>query len=61
MTNIGIIVNYFGLEIKQQPIGTFLHQNNYTINIFKNFIMEDFNPTHIPLQQGLKLQQGTKN
>jgi hypothetical protein len=33
MTNIGIIVKCLGLKIKQQPIGTFLHQiNNYTIN-----------------------------
>jgi hypothetical protein len=49
MTNIGIIVKYLGLEIKQQPIGTFLHQSNYTVNLFKNFIMEEFNPTHCEL------------
>jgi hypothetical protein len=51
MPNTGIIVKYLGLEIKQKPMGTFLHQNNYTIYIFKSFIMEDFNPTHIPTER----------
>jgi hypothetical protein len=49
MSMMGELQFFLGLQIKQAKEGTFVHQANYTKDIFKKFKMDDSKPLLTPM------------
>ena len=55
MTNIGFMVYYLDIKVKQKEDGIFISQESYTKEILKKFKMDDCNPISILIECGIKL------
>ena len=60
MTDIGLMVYYLGIEVKQKKDGIFISQESYTKEILKKFKMGDCNPINTPMQCRIKLFKDDK-
>lgn len=55
MTDLGLMSNFLGMEIKQRKSEVFICQKKYAKEILKKFQMEDCKPMSIPMNQKEKL------
>nr|CAD40731.2 OSJNBa0072D21.17 [Oryza sativa Japonica Group]CAE05285.2 OSJNBa0084N21.3 [Oryza sativa Japonica Group] len=49
MSMMGELSYFLGLQIKQTPQGTFVHQTKYTKDLLKRFKMENYKPISTPI------------
>ena len=57
MIDIGLMVYYLGIEVKQQEDGIFISQEGYTKEILKKFNMNDCKPINTLVEYGIKLSK----
>ena len=57
MTNLGLLIQFLGLEIAQSQHGIKVHQPKYYLDFLKNFNMKYFNPINTPFLSGVKLEE----
>lgn len=57
MSDLGKMHYFLGLEVVQSDDGIFVSQKKYVREILSRFKMQDFNPTNIPVEFGLKLNK----
>ncbi|WVZ58076.1 hypothetical protein U9M48_008385 [Paspalum notatum var. saurae] len=55
MSLMGELQFFLGLQIKQGPEGTFIHQSKYTRDILKKFEMGDSKPMTTPMSTNTAL------
>ena len=55
MTDIGLMVYYLGIEVKQMEDEIFISQEGYAKDILKKFEMLNSNPVSTPVECGVKL------
>ncbi|WVZ63359.1 hypothetical protein U9M48_012996 [Paspalum notatum var. saurae] len=55
MSLMGVLRFFLGLQIKQGPEGTFVHQTKYTRDILKKFEMGDSKPMTTPMSTNTAL------
>lgn len=63
MTDLGLMLYYLGMEIRQKKNHFFVSQKAYVEKVLKNFGMENCQPTSTPIPPGTKLStygKGTK-
>ncbi|XP_070055323.1 uncharacterized mitochondrial protein AtMg00810-like [Nicotiana tomentosiformis] len=57
MTDVGLMLYYLDLEVKQMEDEIFISQESYTKEILKKFNMLDYNPVNTPIENGTKLSK----
>ncbi|KAH9657526.1 hypothetical protein KPL70_023114 [Citrus sinensis] len=57
MTDIGLMANYLGIEVKQKEEDIFISQESYAKEILKKFKMNDCKPISMPVEYGVKLSK----
>ncbi|KAK2988354.1 hypothetical protein RJ640_001539 [Escallonia rubra] len=60
MTDIGLMSNYLGIEVKQRDDGIFISQEAYAKEVLKRFNMKNCNPISIPIEVENKLSRHVK-
>lgn len=55
MLDLGKITYYLGIEVKQKETGITISQKAYAYCILNEVGLHDCNPTHIPMEPGMKL------
>jgi hypothetical protein len=57
MTDLGTLHYYLGVEVSQHSNQIFLSQTKYSIELLKNFGMEDCKSSLTPMEKKLKLSK----
>ncbi|XP_038985581.1 secreted RxLR effector protein 161-like [Phoenix dactylifera] len=57
MTDIGLMVYYLGIEVKQIEDGIFISQEGYAKEVLKRFKMDDSNSVSTSVECGVKLSR----
>ncbi|XP_023729900.1 secreted RxLR effector protein 161-like [Lactuca sativa] len=57
MSDLGRLTYYLGIEVKQEELGITINQEAYAQRILKEAGLHDCNPTHIPMEPGIKLSK----
>ena len=57
MTDIGLMTNYLGIEVKQMEDGIFISQEGYAKDILEKFEMLNSIPVSTPIECGVKLSK----
>ena len=57
MIDLGLLSQFWGLDIYQSNIEIKVNHSNYASYLLKNFIMKDFNPSKTPFLSGAKLEE----
>ena len=57
MSLMGELQFFLGLQIKQGPEGTFIHQAKYMKDVLKKFGMWDSKPMSIPMRMNTALDE----
>ena len=57
MSMMGELQFFFGLQIKQTPQGTFVHQAKYTRDLLRKFDMSDLSPQPTPISTSTALDE----
>ena len=60
MSDLGRLMYYLGIEVKQSSKGIEIKQEAYAQRILVEAGMDTCNPTHIPMEFGLKLSKHLK-
>ena len=57
MNDLGLLSQFFGIEISQSDIGIKVHQSKYASNLLIKLNMKDCEPSKTPFLSGVKLEQ----
>ena len=57
MSMMGELQFFLGLQIKQTPQGTFVHQAKYTRDLLRKFDMSDLSPQPTPISTSMALDE----
>ena len=61
MIDLGLLSQFFSLEIAQTKHGIKLHQYKYALDLLKNFIMKYCKPSKTPFLSGVKLEEANSS
>eukprot|EP00257_Ricinus_communis_P019758 XP_015578840.1 uncharacterized protein LOC107261772 [Ricinus communis] len=57
MSDLGLMGFFLGIEVMQLPVGIFISQKRYALEILDRFKMKDCNPVSTPTEFGIKLMK----
>jgi hypothetical protein len=55
MNDLGPLHHFLGITVERRPVGLFLHQRTYTLDILKRAVMADCKPCTTPVDLQAKL------